>query len=47
VRKLIDIPEDIIKDLKHMAVNADKSLKIFIQDALAELVKKNREKGKK
>ena len=32
MKKLIDIPEEIVKDLKKMAIDADKDLKNFIQD---------------
>lgn len=42
MKKLIDIPDGIIKDLKKLAVDADKDLKTFIQDHLVELVKKSK-----
>ena len=45
MKKLIDIPEEIVKDLKKMAIDADKDLKNFIQDHLVSLVcgeKKNK-----
>ena len=42
LKKLIDIPQDIIKDLKKLAVDADKSLKSYIQDTLVEVVEKHR-----
>lgn len=38
MKKLIDIPEEIVKDLKRMAIDADKDLKNFIQDHLVLLV---------
>jgi len=38
MRKNIDIPEEIVKDLKKMAIDADKDLKNFIQDHLIFLV---------
>lgn len=38
MKKLIDIPEEIVKDLKKMAVDADKDLKNFIQEHLILLV---------
>ena len=39
MRKLIDIPEEIIKDLKKLAIDADSTdLKNFIQDTLIDLV---------
>lgn len=44
LKKLIDIPHDIIKDLKKLAVDADKSLKSYIQDILVEIVEKHRNK---
>lgn len=39
MKKLIDIPEEIVKDLKKMAIDADKDLKNFIQDHLILLVR--------
>jgi len=44
LKKLIDIPQDIVKDLKKLAVDADKSLKTYIQDTLVEVVEKHRKK---
>ncbi len=44
LKKLIDIPYDIVKDLKKLAVDADKSLKSYIQDTLVEVVEKHRNK---
>lgn len=41
MRKLIDIPEKIIKPLKILAINADKDLKNYIQDLLIQHVKDN------
>ena len=38
MKKLIDIPDEIVKDLKKMAIDADKDLKNFIQDHLILLV---------
>lgn len=38
MKKIIDIPEEIVKDLKKMAIDADKDLKNFIQDHLVLLV---------
>jgi hypothetical protein len=40
MRKLIDIPADVVKPLKKLAVDADKPLKNYIQDLLAEHVRK-------
>jgi hypothetical protein len=39
MKKLIDIPEEIVKDLKKMAIDADKDLKNFIQGHLIFLVR--------
>lgn len=38
MKKLIDIPDEIVKDLKKLAIDADKDLKNFIQDHLILLV---------
>ena len=38
MRKLIDIPEEILEDLKILAVKSNKDLKNFIQDELKKLV---------
>ena len=38
MRKVIDIPDEIVKDLKKMAIDQDKDLKNFIQDELKKLV---------
>lgn len=42
MKKNIDIPDDIVKDLKKIAVDADKDLKNYIQDLLVEHVKRNK-----
>ena len=44
LRKLIDIPKSIVGDLKKMAINSDKSLKVFIQDILINVVERHRNK---
>jgi len=41
MRKNIDIPEEIVKDLKKMAIDEDKDLKNFIQYKLTQLVNKD------
>ena len=41
MRKLIDIPREIEKDLKILAVKAGKDLKNYIQDLLTEKVKQS------
>ena len=46
MRKNIDIPEEIIKDLKKMAIDADKDLKNFIQDHLVLLVRGEKKEQK-
>ncbi|WP_431129685.1 hypothetical protein [Flagellimonas flava] len=38
MRKLIDIPEEIVKDLKILAIQNDKDLKNYIQDLLVQHV---------
>jgi len=39
MKKNIDIPDEILQDLKILAVKANKDLKNFIQDVLISLVK--------
>ena len=46
MRKNIDIPDDILKDLKKMAIDADKDLKNFIQDHLIFLVRREKKEQK-
>lgn len=46
MKKLIDIPEEIVKDLKKMAVDEDKDLKNFIQDHLIFLVRGEKKEQK-
>lgn len=46
MKKLIDIPEEILKDLKKMAIDADKDLKNFIQDHLVLLVRGHKKEQK-
>jgi|TARA_B100000497_G_scaffold28593_1_gene33576 hypothetical protein len=41
MKKLIDIPDEIVKPLKIMAVNNDRDLKNYIQDVLISHVKEN------
>ena len=38
MKKLIDIPDEIVKDLKKMAIDENKDLKNFIQDHLILIV---------
>jgi hypothetical protein len=38
MKKLIDIPEEIVQDLKILAIKQNKDLKNFIQDELVSLV---------
>ena len=46
MKKLIDIPEedDILRDLKILAIKGGTDLKNFIQDQLVKLVKEARKK---
>ena len=46
MKKLIDIPEEILQDLKILAVKEKKDLKNFIQDKLIDLVSEGRKKQK-
>jgi hypothetical protein len=39
MKKLIDIPDEIVKDLKILAINDDKDLKNYLQDLIIEHVK--------
>ena len=39
MKKNIDIPDEILQDLKILAVKANKDLKNYIQDVLISLVK--------
>jgi hypothetical protein len=39
MKKLIDIPEEIVQDLKILAIKQNKDLKNFIQDELVSLVR--------
>jgi hypothetical protein len=42
LRKLIDIPKPIVKELKKLALESDKSLKQYIQDIIVNEVEKYR-----
>ena len=44
VKKLIDVPDPIVKDLKKLAVDSERDLKNYIQDLLEQHVKQS--KGK-
>ena len=39
MKKLIDIPQEIVQDLKILAIKQNKDLKNFIQDELVSLVR--------
>ena len=39
MKKLIDIPQEIVQDLKILAIKQNKDLKNFIQDHLVQLVR--------
>ena len=43
MKKLIDIPDEIVKDLKKLAIDENKDLKNFIQDHLILLVRWKKE----
>lgn len=45
MRKIIDIDPAILKDLKIMAVKADRDLKNYIQDLLSAHVKRSKQKA--
>jgi hypothetical protein len=40
MKKLIDIPDEIVKPLKIMAIKKDRDLKNYIQDILIDHVRK-------
>ena len=44
MKKIIDIPEEIVEPLQIMAVKAKKDLKNFIQDELKKLVQNSQSK---
>lgn len=46
MKKLIDIPEEILQDLKILAVRENKDLKNFIQDHLVLLVRGQKKRTK-
>ena len=46
MKKLIDIPDEIVKDLKKLAIDENKDLKNFIQDHLILLVCGEKKKQK-
>jgi hypothetical protein len=45
IKKIIDIPDEIVQDLKILAVKSDKDLKNFIQDELVKLVEDSKNKN--
>jgi hypothetical protein len=44
MRKVIDIPNEILQELKILAVKSNKDLKNFIQDELRKLVESSQSK---
>lgn len=44
MKKLIDISEEILQELKILAVKSNKDLKNFIQDELKKIVENSRSK---
>jgi hypothetical protein len=47
MRKLIDIPDEIVKDLKRLALEADTNLKAYIENLVIEHHAKQSKKLKK
>jgi hypothetical protein len=45
MRKLIDIQDNIVKDLKRLALESDRDLKNFIQDLLKQHVAESKKRG--
>ena len=45
MKKIIDIPDEIVQDLKILAVKKNKDLKNFIQDELVKLVRDSKNKN--
>ena len=45
MKKLIDIPDEILKDLKKLAIDADLNLKKYIEKLLVDLVKNSKNKS--
>jgi hypothetical protein len=45
MKKIIDIPDEIVQDLKILAVKKNKDLKNFIQDELVKLVEDSKNKN--
>ena len=46
MKKLIDIPDEMVKDLKKLAIDENKDLKNFIQDHLILLVRGEKKEQK-
>jgi hypothetical protein len=42
MKKLIDIPDEIVKPLKRLAVEADRSLNAYIQEILIGVVREQK-----
>jgi hypothetical protein len=42
LRKLIDLPRPIVKELKQLALDSDKSLKRYIEDVIVQEVERRR-----
>lgn len=46
MRKLIDLDNDVIKELNHLAIEQGKDVKNFMQDELIRIARKKKRKGK-
>jgi len=44
MRKLIDIPDELIKDLKRLALEADQNPKLYIETLLINHIKQSKKK---
>lgn len=44
MRKNIDIPDEIVKDLKKLAVDAERDLKNYVQDLLVQHVEHSKKR---
>lgn len=44
VKKLIDIPDPVVKDLKKLAVDSERDLKNYIQDLLVHHVEQSKKR---
>jgi hypothetical protein len=47
MRKQIDLPDDLLRDLKLLAMSVDKSVKKFMEDLIINHIKENIRKIKR